>query len=100
MKKQTQIKDKEAEQEKDFTGKPVKLRRKVIQIAVGHRQDENNEVIDGDRIWALCDDGTIWYNEMDPQMDEWVWWTPPTVPQGPRQDIGDAFEREADFYRP
>ena len=70
-----------------------KLNRKPIQIAVGVRQDDENDVITGDRIYALCDDGSIWYNDMLPTEDEWTWWNVPMVPQGERQDIGDAFER-------
>jgi hypothetical protein len=80
----------------DGEGKKRRLTRKVIQIAIGHRQDEDNDVVGGDRLYALCDDGTIWYNEMDPTQDEWPWWTLHTVPQGPREDIGDAFDREGE----
>ena len=75
-----------------------KLLRKPIQIAIGQREDEDGDPIQGSRLFALCDDGSIWYNDMRPLNDEWVWWTLPTLPQGPRQDIGDAFERDPDDF--
>jgi hypothetical protein len=71
-----------------------KLNRKVIQIAIGQREDDDNEPCAGSRLFAPCDDDTIWYNDMDASKDEWPWWTLHTVPQGPREDVGDAFERE------
>jgi hypothetical protein len=77
--------------------RPDRLTRKVVQIAIGHREGEDAieglPLPEGDRIYALCDDGTIWYNDMSLEKDEWQWWTMHTVPQGPREDIGDAFER-------
>jgi hypothetical protein len=72
----------------------MKLTRKVIQIAIGSRHDEENEhPVTGDRIYALCDDSTIWFNDMSMGKNEWAWETMFTVPQGPRDDIGDAFGR-------
>jgi hypothetical protein len=76
-----------------------KLTRKVIQIAIGQREDEDNCPVSGSRLFALCDDGTIWYNDMvNNAADEWPWWTLHTVPQGPREDVGDAFERDPDDF--
>ena len=68
----------------------MKLNRKPIQIAVGPQpeDDEGRPVVHGCRLFALCDDGTIWYNDMTKnELDEWNWWEVPLVPQGPMEDI-------------
>jgi hypothetical protein len=55
----------------------MKLNRKPIQIAVGPQRedDEGRPVVHGCRLFALCDDGTIWYNDMTKnELDEWNWW--------------------------
>jgi hypothetical protein len=72
------------------------MNRRPIQIEIGQRQDDNDEPIQGDRLYVLCDDGTIWYNDLGEGWgnEEWKWWVVPAVPQGEREDLDLSTEHD------
>ena len=64
---------------------------KVVQIAVGpypNDRDEDGEPYEypgpGHRLYALCEDGSIWYSDMRDE-DGWYWYTVPS-PQSRRRE--------------
>jgi hypothetical protein len=79
-----------------------KMSRTVIEIATCRREeveDGYGDPVAGTRLFALCDDGTIWYTDMVKNAaDEWNWWIMPTVPQGETEDIVDPSDRNPTTY--
>ena len=65
----------------------TKPRRKIIHIEIGTRYDDDGTEFVGDRIYALANDGTVWF--MDIASGETQWLTIHGLPQGPHEDIVD-----------
>ena len=80
---------------------PRKIIRKPVQIAVARREeveDGEGEMVGGVRLFALCNDGTIWYTDMVQNVaQEWNWWIVPTIPQvgAEETDIMDPMDLDA-----
>lgn len=50
----------------------MEKKRKIIQIAIDTTEQPG-------KLWALCDDGTIWDREWDTVENYWTWTQFPTI---------------------